>query len=285
LFSAILLAGLKKQHLYLIFAGALGAGLTRSAVVIFVPCILFLLVMNIEKGKVKNLPSIIYLIIGTFLSVAIVISIQYFYTNEAFGFLQTHKHWGHTLGFPKFPYWFYGRNVSFTEVFSLGIGLWSMYEIVLLFLNRLKIIPTRDLSLSNNSHFFSLAYLSAVSLVIISHQQSTLSSLNRYVIGVVYFWGLYDYFKTQKNVNIIPLLVCIQLVMIVSNVDLICEDRFSFKSTLTFYGSLAALLVPLALSRMLDSKKSLVFFILGAIVCFILQIHYYHHFLKGEWLG
>ena len=71
LFSTLLLIGFSKQDLKFILVGALGMALTRSAILTFVPVIIFVLIMSQNKeSRVRILSAFAAMLLGVFCAVS-----------------------------------------------------------------------------------------------------------------------------------------------------------------------------------------------------------------------
>ena len=281
LFTTIMLIGFRKEKNMLIFIGLLGAGLTRSALLAFVPGIIFILIMNFNGFERKHLKLGLIMLVPTFLSLILVLGFQYTYTHELFGAFQTQANWNHHLSFPSFPLHSFNSHIAFTEMFSLCIGLLCGTELLILLLNKLGLVKNRDLFNTKNEHLFSLSYIFCISIIILGIQNGTLSSINRYIMCVSFFWCAFDYFR-QVDVRKILLAIVI-MVLIFSGIFTMAGTFHSVKDYCRILGFLSLVMIPFLVRT--ESKTTTYLMAISIIGCFILQIHFYHLMLRWTWVG
>jgi hypothetical protein len=236
--------------------------------------------MNFNKFDKKLIKFGLIMLSATLLSLALVLGLQYTYTGELFGAFQTHEHWGHHLRFPNFPIHTFNTHTTFSEIFSFSFGVLSGIELLIIFLNKIKVLKNRDLSILKNEHLFSLSYIFCVSFIVLFIQGGTLTSLNRYVLCVAFFWSAFEYYR---GLDVRKTLLSIMIVVLCLSGALFKNGVFN--SSLDYFrvfGFLILLSTPFFIHN-LKAKKYL--FIMSIIGCFILQIHFYHLMFRSMWVG
>jgi len=184
--TCVVLYGLKKQKLFLVFIGLFFSGLCRTTSMLFLPA--FFLIELYDFGYIKNYFQIfkrfIVYISVSLLSIVSVAVVQFFDTGKWFGFLTVQKYWGKIWQFPNFPIttWDSSRLLwidSFALLLSLLSIVLLMYYLKKLYFNSQKIY--------DKSLLFALSYLTCVGLITLFYTKpelkTTIYSLNRYVLA------------------------------------------------------------------------------------------------------
>ena len=285
LFGTLLLIGLKEKKLMFLFLGILGAGITRSAVVVALPSFLFMSIMIWNKeDKSTNLKRTSIIALALILSVFVSVFVQWLDTGEWFVFIEVQKHWGHGFGFPEFPFWSLGRHSINTDVAALVIGAICGVEVLILFLNKLNILKNRELNTIEATEYFSLGYCLAIALYVFLFQGGDLHSLNRYIFATAYYW-FFVFYVVKNQKTMLPILIgCIVIFQIAAGMFLnvgIYRTGVGYFRMLFFQFSIFA---PLFLYSKPHKWSKVILWICTAIL-FVNQIHYLHMYLKGEWIG
>ena len=200
-FATMLLLGLRRRRLWWWVLGLLGCGLTRSASTMFMPALLFMVLLwGSQPGQLR--PALRYGLAGLLtllVTVGSVASIQWKQTGEPWGFILAQKHWGHRLGWINFPLMDpSGINVLWLDALALWTGLAAIGMCCWLAWRWLKqargqtTLPFLPLEV-----VFSLGYCVCVSLFILSHQAGSLWNIGRYTFATPFFVVLVSHLAQQ----------------------------------------------------------------------------------------
>ena len=275
--STIILIGLKKHKIYLIYLGLFFATLSRPAFTIFIPALLITEFLAAEKNK--SVYRIINYLLVSCAGVLIVAFIQYIDTGIWFEFFSAQKHWGNTPQIPKLPLTSWADGfITRTDAFTFLIGILSGSFLSGLML-KLKwfgnLKPPKEV-------IFSLAYIGGITLSVLIFRGGSLFSLNRFVLAtpfiivVLHYWITSNLLLTRKDLLIISFLVFCFWLLFGSYIHILLILKFAF---LTFY---ALLLFSLKSEKAFIRKYSLIFLI---ILNFTFQVIFYLRFLEGKWVG
>lgn len=116
-------------------------------------------------------------------------AIQWKQTGEPWGFILAQKHWGHTLGWVKFPLIDpSGINVLWLDALALWVGLAAISVCCWLGWHWLMQARGRaDLPLVRPEVVFSLGYCVSVTLFILLYQGGSLWNIGRYIFATPFF--------------------------------------------------------------------------------------------------
>lgn len=197
LFSALLLAGLHQQRTGWVLLGLFGAGLARSASSLFLPSLLLMAALLAISGNSRQAwrwggGGLLAMVA----SVAVVATMQWVQTGEAFGFITVHQHWGHMLQIPTLPLMATtGINMLWLEAVALTIGVGAAGLCLALVLRaRRRWAERHTLAYPSPAVVFSLGYAVCATLFIVVFQGGNLANLARYIMAtpfmVVLLWQL-----------------------------------------------------------------------------------------------
>lgn len=280
--GALIFTGFKKEKVLFVILGIVIAGLSRSAVLMFIPAFLFIAVIKFKKGSYAPIGKVTLYLLTVISCVLAVTYFQYLETDVWFAFNKTRVHWNHVYAIPSFPIrsW---NNINLCIDFPAAcIGLFCMTEMVLLFLNKIKLLTNRNLEQIRQIDLFSLAYCAGVTTYVLLTQAGDLHSLSRYIFGTVYFWFFLSYFWRNKAHATKVLLLVSVMFLLFTNFFITGGHMTSVKNYFAFLMYQSVIFIPIILLNR-PYKKLIIY--LSLIILFVLQIHLYQNYLDGKWIG
>lgn len=280
-FTAIFLIGLNKKQYLLCFIGIFFASLERSSALFFLPPFIYIFITSLLNKNIRYKQQLIYLSILIVASIGIgcVTLIQWIQTDEWFAFYKAQDAWEHHLKLPQFPLttWSPRKNLpldSFFTFIGLGLtGLLSYHFYCSIFKKEFIIKVSTD-------WIFSLVMLSEMFVFILLFQGGSMFSINRYIGATSFFIVLIIPIMKQQ-----PKLTKNSL-YVVSALMLIVWMSFGKLSSETFYTIQYLVLTAFTTLWILTifSQNKKISYITIAFNL-IMQVHFYHMFLAGRWVG
>jgi len=275
--SIVLLWGLMKKNMLITCIGFFLCGLARPVAVFFIPAILIMEFLLNKNKFVFIKRSLIYCSV-TIISLLVVGAIQHSYTGQWFGFFKAQHDWENYLQIPSLPLTSWaGDTIVRLDGSALLVGLVSLLALIKYFIQYLK---DRKPNVTPE-FFFSLLYLTGISLYVLFFRGGSLFSLNRFVFCTPFFMvALYHFLKTDprnfKQIGYIMLLITLFWLLFNSWVHIMTFLKYLF---LTVY---------ICSYFLINNKnkiiKNIAFtFCLVFNICF--QLYFYYRFLSEEWVG
>lgn len=191
-FGALLVAGLRRQRLSWWLVGLLGCGLTRSASTMFLPALLFMVLLWAsqpgQRGRALRWGGLGLLMLG--LTVGIVAFMQWQQVGEPLAFVKVQRYWGHFWRWPTLPLHDpSGINELWLDAAALWWGLlaigaccWLAWQ----WLTRQR--GGRDSAVIISPEVvFSLGYCVCGCLYILTNQGGSLWNFGRYLLSTPFF--------------------------------------------------------------------------------------------------
>lgn len=301
--SVIFLIGLKKEHKLLTISGLFLAALTRPSVLFFIPALIVVGIIQIEKLENKfQIPANLNLFIlglgAIFGGLIVVNAIQYADTQTYFAFWTTQsEQWGNHLQMPEFPLrtwsgsrlmWLDGMAFSCAIaalLFCIKIG-WEWLQRVLLKPKQVAILNTKKTLPS--TQVFAVVYLAIIGLfTLLYHEKdplggTTLMGINRYFFATAFFVLLWRKVVTLERNDFV-------------------EKRYNYLIISVFGWMMLLTLGAFAPSNFPNHLRTVLYFLfififlkwqhlrgMGAafyVIHLALQLVFLHGWLQGKWLG
>jgi hypothetical protein len=283
-FTTLILIGYSRKNNLVVFLGFLGASVTRSVSVIFIPALIILFFLDntgsTRKKIVTSASNLCACVVGFFFAALI----QFYQTNKWLYFLEIQKYWRREWIIPNLPFTTYSaERMLGIDAIALCLGCLAISRCISWLLNfRLKKLNAGSLSLKpENAVIFSALYLSGTaildSIFTFNLKNSTnIWSMNRHLLctpfAVVFLVHLLKEAKTigwNKIADPIFIIGCI----------IITSLYLQFNLMLFYFGFFASLYV----LKYLPSYRWLV--ILFYLSSTYIQAKFYSDFLLGRWIG
>ncbi|MFA6925148.1 MAG: hypothetical protein WC223_12960 [Bacteroidales bacterium] len=185
LFGSVLLIGLNRNNIVLASIGLFFCCLTRSAAVLFVPAIIFIefIYFDGKKDLSKSIKNIITYGIIMFVANMAVILYQWNVTGVWFAFKKSQAQWNHYFHLLKFPLTSIGYNALWLDIIALWIGIFAGIYCLYIVIKKIKL----QNYIKNKAFLFSVCYLFATAVFVLTYQGERLQSLNRYSFSTPFF--------------------------------------------------------------------------------------------------
>lgn len=200
-FGSLLLLGLRQRRMGWWVLGLLGCGLTRSASSMFTPGLLFMtLLWASQPGQLRTaLRWGVSGLAAVALSIGIVATTQWYQTGEPWAFALAHKHWGHVLQVPQFPWHATtGIDMLWLDALALWIGAGAIGGCCWLAWRWLRHVRKKQpLPILPLEIIFTLGYCVCISLFIVLYQGGNVANAARYLFATPFFVVLVAYLAEQ----------------------------------------------------------------------------------------
>ena len=286
-FGTLIITGYRRSKNKLILIGFLGACLTRSVSLMFIPALIITeLIFWLNTGAPKNtIIKRILLYCGMCVTgTAIVVLMEWAQTHKWFYYLSVQKYWNRTLQWPSFPMTTLSEKIVLgIDGASVIIGLIAGWFVLRWIMGALGF--TQKKADQNNQAdrgvYFSALCLAATAVVDIffTYQvngQTNIWSINRHILCTpfaLYFLSWFNTTYLTSKLDLFFIALCVVLGSYFTGV-------FYFPNQMYFY---FIFFIGFFASRYFPKLRfSLV--ILYALNLF-LQLIYYHAFLNQRWIG
>lgn len=283
LFSSIVLLGFKKSNYWLLFIGILGAGLTRSVLVMFVPAFLFVLVINFDKKTLKKTIFDSLLFYGTLaLSLLIVLLLQWQHTDVWFAFSKVQKTWGHVLQTINKPLTSWSKDAFGFDILALAIGLYSGYLVLKIFLQKVKILKS-NVEFSDPCFHFTISYNFCIALFILGFQGGSLHSIDRYILSTVfYIYFAYSIIKDKNAKKHLLSIITLSTILLFCSDLIINPNGFDLVQTKK---TIMAFITYASIFLMFRPKTQTIWKIVFVFLNLFIQYNLLETFLRNGWIG
>lgn len=280
LFISIALVGYRKENFLYLFIGIYFAGLTRSALMLFIPMAICVeLVMQEGRRSIKYF--------AVFLASSLLSLVTYMYilwatTGHAFANFETTEHWGRSFYFPKIPFttwdsfrliWLDGTALVFSLVaIVFGISIFILRKKLTFFLKR--------------EFLLSVAYIGSISLISLfltgydAGGGTTMFNDNRYIFATPFFTIFLYFVHGRIKIDVKFILYFIAAMVAYWSLFL---HKDNFMSTVIYYSVPSAWIF--AYCVLLDKRTPQPFYLIFYIVSFYIQMMLLSDFMKGFWIG
>jgi hypothetical protein len=283
-FGTLVLLGLHRQKLLWWLLGLLGCGLTRSASTMFMPAMLFMVVLwGSQPGQLRR--ALLWGFTGfcaLALSVGMVATLQWKQTGEPWGFILAQKHWGHKLKMFNLPLGdVSGIDVLWIDAMSMWVGLaaiglccWLAWR-WLSQIRRQQPQPTIPPEV-----LFALGYAVCVVLFILLYQGGNIWNMGRYLLATPFFVLLISYLYAQPAWPVRRYILIGAATMVLWQVFGIYNlgmSNFTTLEALWYFGLLTAYLLAYLAWRQLRWQREI------TMMLYVFNLIMLMHFLDG-WL-
>ena len=213
--SIFVILGLEKKNNWLVVLGLFLAAMTRPSMLFFIPAILFVEIIDLEKIDFNSVRKFVFRIVSFFtaliLGFAVVAAIQYEATGDWLAFF--HQRGKNGFQLPVFPLTTWrGAKLLWLDGMAFGIAFAALWYCAVLFFR--KIFTNRN-EFPSKVILLSLSFLSmtVVHLLFFNDKEtlsgtSSLFGINRFVFATPFFLLLFSYymdrfdFSSKKNQRI-----------------------------------------------------------------------------------
>ena len=207
--------------------------------------------------------------------------ILYLNTGIWDSFFASQREWGHHLQLPKFPFRSWRRETLWEDLIAItlsaGFGITSVILFVKHFVKKSPVLVEPHV-------LFSLLYLTGVGLFVFIFGGGDFHSLNRYVFCTPFFWIVCLNFTSLKiKVPILFWLGIVLTLLIILSSNGIFIENVDLGKTAVY-----SLIIGLFMQRWIYwtlEKKYKIYTIALIIIGFAFQIHLFHTYLSGKWIG
>jgi len=294
-FSALMLAGLKKNNQWMILIGLFFASLTRPTAVFFIPAIICMEVFAFDNIK-KSLKNILLYSSVSLLGIFLVVIFQFKQTGVWFAYFKAQTHfWKRALQWPDIPFTTWdGPRLLWLDGIAIFFGLLATAILVLFLIRKLRKAIPADMDQSifkDKAIFFSLCYLvmAMFSIVFFNGKDeaggTTLMGGNRYILATAFFaitlFTISHRIKLEKYFLLIFVVVCV-LVFYLLRVEgggfikLTHNDKFYYR-LLVILGAAMYLLT----AKQLNNRFVAMVYIINVFT----QVLLMYYFASGAWVG
>lgn len=274
---SILVVGLNRQSSALIFIGSFLASMVRPTFIFLIPAFIATYLLQNKKGK-PELYRMLSGVFGCFVGLWGVMIIQYISTGEwgVYFYAQT-TFWSHKFGipFPWFSTWG-AERLLWLDGAAFFFAFLCFFKIIKFFIDKIKNkTPNANFSSEYSLYIFAITYLAMLFpyYLFFNHIANgiTLMSINRYFFCNVFFLLLLQGNRTSQYLREwSPLFLIISLLAYCSRLDKHMQ-------------AVLFLVVYLLLWNLYSQKgkggKVLI------MINIFLQVHLWHEFLQGKWVG
>ncbi len=275
-FTTLILIGLYRKKYFLCFIGIFLASLERSSALFFLAPLIYLIFNNTWRSHSIK-PRYFLLILTGFLSVLIVAYIQWTQVGQWFVFYQAQDAWNHHIQVPSFPLttWRGKYNLPLDTTHSY----FGLIALILLCYHFLQTITKRNFIFKpGDDWLFSIVFIAEMFVFILLFQGGSMFSLNRYIGGTSFFivFGIHFLQKYElKKTHLI----------IVSTLLASLVSFYNHEEPLIFGLLLIGISAYILLWIFSFTKRKKWYSYTLIVLNVIIQYHYFHMYLTGEWVG
>lgn len=278
LFATLIIIGYRSNNHWLRNIGFLGASMTKSVSVLFIPAIILSEYMGAKRELTEEHKGngMIWSCLSSFAGLLIAACIQGLQTGKWFYFLEMQQYWGRHWIIPEIPLY---TPVAYDAI-SFVMGLIAVYLCGKAFYSAVMKQNSNNICLPDKNVIFCLLYLAATTILdtcfTYNNGGANIWSINRHFfctpfVVIMLIWLVRD-FSPSKAESIFILLLIISGIYITH----IYQNPQYILSYVLFFGAFLTMKVAPA-----HSKYLIAVYLFNAYM----QLQYFHGFLSNSWIG